>query len=74
MGGGIAEGSFLAQGPASEDIDAGILGYQAVAFGAFGLVALGALAHLADMFLLFTSARPVEYAIPGASAAAVASH
>jgi len=74
MGGGIAEGSFLAQGTAPEDIDAGILGYQAVAFGAFGLVALGALAHLADMFLLFTSARPVEYAIPGASAAAVASH
>ena len=33
---------------------------------AFGLVAIGGLVHLADMFLLYTSARPVEYAVPGA--------
>ena len=74
MGGGIAEGSFVAQGAAPEDIDAGLLGYRAVAFGAFGLVALGGLTHLADMFLLYTSARPVMYAVPGAPAAAAASH
>ena len=41
---------------------------------AFGLVAIGGLVHLADMFLLYTSARPVEYAVPGAPAAAAASH
>jgi cytochrome c oxidase cbb3-type subunit I len=74
MGGGIAQGSFVAQGAAPEDIDAGLLGYRAVAFGAFGLVAVGALAHLADLFLLYTSARPVEYAVVGAPAAAAASH
>jgi cytochrome c oxidase cbb3-type subunit I len=74
MGGGIAEGSFFGQGAVQEDIDAGILGYRAVAFGAFGLVALGSLAHLADMFLLYTSARPVAYAVAGAPAAAAASH
>ena len=73
MGGGIAEGALRAQGSAPADIDAGILGYRAVGFAAFGLVAVGALAHLADMFLLYTSARPVEYAVAGVPAAA-ASH
>jgi len=73
MGGGIAEGALRAQGGAPADIDAGILGYRAVGFAAFGLVAVGALAHLADMFLLYTSASPVEYAVAGAPAAA-ASH
>jgi hypothetical protein len=74
MGGGLAEGSFLAQGAASEDVASGLLVYRAIALGGFGLVALAGLAFLANLFLMYTSGRPAEYSAPGTMPAAAAGH
>jgi cytochrome c oxidase cbb3-type subunit 1 len=74
MGGGIAEGSFLAQAAKPEDIDAGLLGYRVVAFLGFGLVALGGLAMVVNMFLLYTTGRPARYLAPSTVVAAPAGH
>lgn len=74
MGGGMAEGSFIAAGATPDDIFWGLVGYRAVAFGGLGLVALGSLALLVNLFLMYTSGRPVEYVVPGQSAPAAAGH
>jgi cbb3-type cytochrome oxidase subunit 1 len=70
VGAGLAEGSFRAGGAAPEDVTAGILPYLVVAFLGIGLAALGGLASLANLFLAYTSAEPVEYVVPGQAAAA----
>ena len=44
--------------------------YRVVAFGAFGLVALGGLAMLTNLFMIYTTAEPVEYVLPGQPATA----
>lgn len=74
MGGGLAEGSLLAQGTAPDAIDAGVMVYRTIAFGGFGMVALAGLAFLANLFLMYTSGKPVEYVVPGQPAAAAAGH
>jgi cbb3-type cytochrome oxidase subunit 1 len=75
MGSGIAHGAFMAQAASPDDISAGLLGYRAIAFLGMGMVALGAVALLADLFVIYTVARPVAYAAPsGAAAPAAVSH
>jgi cytochrome c oxidase cbb3-type subunit 1 len=70
MGGGLAEGSLLAAQTPPDEVGAQLLIYRAIAFGAFGLVALGGLALLVNLFLLYTTAEPVEYVLPGQPATA----
>ena len=70
MGGGLAEGSLLATQTPPDEIRAELFIYRAIAFGAFGLVALGGLALLTNLFMLYTTAEPVEYVVPGQPAAA----
>lgn len=74
MGGGMAEGSLLAQGAAPDAIDAGVLGYRAVAFLGFGLVALAGLVMLVNLFLMYTNGEPAETTVPGQAATAAAGH
>ncbi|HET8587674.1 MAG TPA: cbb3-type cytochrome c oxidase subunit I [Candidatus Limnocylindria bacterium] len=59
MFGGLAQGSLLGQGVAADQIDATLLWFRLVAFGGIGLVALGALALVVDLFLMYTSGRLV---------------
>ncbi|MBA2264352.1 MAG: cbb3-type cytochrome c oxidase subunit I [Chloroflexi bacterium] len=74
MGGGLAEGSLLAQGTAADAIGAELMIYRAIALAGFGLVALAGLAMITTMFLMYTSARPIEYAAPGQPATVAAGH
>jgi cytochrome c oxidase cbb3-type subunit 1 len=74
MGGGLAEGSLRAAGTAPDAIDAALLLYRVPAFLGFGMVALAGLAMLVNLFLMYTSGEPVEYAIPGQAAPAAAGH
>lgn len=74
MGAGMAAGSFRAQAADPETISAGLLGYEVVAFGAIGLIAIGALAALLNLFLAYTSGSPVAQAGPSHTATAAASH
>ncbi len=70
MGGGLAEGTLRAAAAAPEQMTAALAPYRAVAFLGFGLVALGAVAMLVNLFLLYTSGEPVEYVVPGQAATA----
>ena len=74
MGGGLAEGSLAAQGAAPDAIDQALLVYRAIAFGGFGMVALAGLAFLTNLFMIYTTGEPIEYAAPGQSATAAAGH
>ncbi|HEX7173572.1 MAG TPA: cbb3-type cytochrome c oxidase subunit I [Candidatus Limnocylindria bacterium] len=74
MGGGLAEGSLRAAGTAPDAIDAALLLYRVPAFLGFGMVALAGLAMLVNLFLMYTSGEPVEYAIPGQASPAAAGH
>jgi cytochrome c oxidase cbb3-type subunit 1 len=74
MGGGLAEGSLRAAGTAPEAIDAALVFYRVPAFLGMGLVALAGLAMLANLFLMYTSGEPADYAIPGQAASAAAGH
>jgi cbb3-type cytochrome oxidase subunit 1 len=74
MGGGLAEGSFLAQGASPDVMDAGLLGYRVAAFAGFGLSALAGLAMLLNVFLMYTTAPPAQYVVPGQTAPAPAGH
>jgi len=51
-----------------------LLPYRVIGFLGFGLVALGSLTTLANLFLMYTSGEPAEYAVPGQSATAAAGH
>ena len=73
MGAGLAEGSMFAQ-PGAAAEDPSLIVYRGFALAAFGLVALSALAMLANLFLMYTSAEPVAYVAPGQPAAAGAGH
>jgi cytochrome c oxidase cbb3-type subunit I len=70
MGGGLAEGSLRAAGTAPDAMNAALVLYRVPAFLGILLVALGALAMLGNLFLMYTSGEPVEYAIPGQAAPA----
>lgn len=70
MGGGMAEGAMRAAQSAPDQVAAALMPYRVAAFMGFGLVALGALAMLVNLFLMYTSGEPVEYVVPGQAAAA----
>jgi cbb3-type cytochrome oxidase subunit 1 len=70
MGSGLAEGSLLATQTPPDEVRAELTVYRAAALGAFGLAALGGLAMVANLFLIYTTAEPVEYVLPGQPAAA----
>ena len=72
FGGGLAEASFAMSATPPEQAAAGLLPYRVAAFLAFGLVALAALAHLVNLFLLYTTAEPEAYVVPGQAAPAAA--
>lgn len=77
MGGGMAEGSLLAAGTAPDAVGEALLIYRGVAFLGFGMVALSGLAFVVNLFLMYTSGDPVEYAVPApgaGSATAAAGH
>lgn len=74
MGGGMAEGSFRAQGTAPDAAAAALLVYHAVAFAGIGMVALAGLALVMNVFLMYASGEPAEYSVPGASTAAAVGH
>jgi cytochrome c oxidase cbb3-type subunit 1 len=73
MGGGMAEGSLLAAGTAPDAVDATLLIYRGIAFLGIGMVAVSGLAFVVNMFLLYTSGDPIEYAVPSAAGAATGS-
>jgi cytochrome c oxidase cbb3-type subunit I len=74
MGGGLAEGSLIAQGVAPDTLDSELLVYRAAAVASFGLIALGGLASVVNLFLMYTSAEPITYTAPGQTATAAAGH
>jgi cytochrome c oxidase cbb3-type subunit 1 len=74
MGGGLAEGSLIAQGTAPDALAAELVVYRGVALAGFGLVALAGLALLVNVFLMYTSGEPVEYVVAGSAAPAGTGH
>jgi cytochrome c oxidase cbb3-type subunit I len=69
IGSGLVTGSLLAQGASTDAIDATVLVvlFRFVAAGALGLAALGGLSLLVNLFLMYTSGRPAEYAVAAPS-------
>ena len=66
----MAEGALRTAQAAPEDVAAALAPYRVSAFLGFGLAALGGLAMLVNLFLMYTSGDPVEYVVPGQTAAA----
>jgi cytochrome c oxidase cbb3-type subunit I len=74
MGGGLAQAALIASGATPDVLATELLIYRVIGFAGFGLVALAGLAMLVNMFLLYTTAEPAQYAAPVGSASAAASH
>jgi cytochrome c oxidase cbb3-type subunit 1 len=75
MASGLAQGSLILEGNAPDAVNAALLPYRAIAVGGLGLAALAALALLLNLFLMYTSARPAEYAVvPAGGSAPAAAH
>jgi cytochrome c oxidase cbb3-type subunit 1 len=74
MGGGMAEGSLLAQGTPPDAIGGGLIVYRGAALMGLGLLALAGLVFVLNLFLMYTAGEPAEYAVPGAASAAAAGH
>ena len=74
LGGGLAEASLLRSATRRTRWPQGSSPTASSAFLAFGLVALAGLALLVNLFLLYTSAERIDYAVPGQPAAAAAGH
>jgi cytochrome c oxidase cbb3-type subunit 1 len=74
MGGGMAEGSLLAQGTAPDAVSDGLLIYRGVALAGMGMIALAGLAFVVNLFLMYTAGEPAEYTVPGSAPAAAAGH
>jgi cbb3-type cytochrome oxidase subunit 1 len=72
IGGGIIHGSLTAQAASADTIDSTLLLFRLAAAGGLGLVALGSLAMLVNLFFLYTSGHPVEYAVSGADVSTAA--
>jgi cytochrome c oxidase cbb3-type subunit 1 len=64
MAGGIAHGSLVAQAAAADEISSTLTWFWLVAGAGLGLAALGGLAALVTLFLMYTTARRAEYALP----------
>ncbi|MGH2356677.1 MAG: cbb3-type cytochrome c oxidase subunit I [Candidatus Limnocylindria bacterium] len=76
IGAGLAQASFRLQAAPPDVVSAGLLPYHVIAAGGMGLLSLAGLAALLNLFLLYTSAEPIEYAAPslGTAAAAAGGH
>jgi cytochrome c oxidase cbb3-type subunit 1 len=61
IGGGLAHGSLLAEGAAAEEVQGTMRWFLMAAGGGLGLVALGGLAAVVTLFLMYTTARRAEY-------------
>ena len=70
MAGGMAEGALRTQGADLEAVSQVMFWYRAVAFIGLGMIALSALALLANLFLAYTSGEPADYVVPGQARAA----
>jgi cytochrome c oxidase cbb3-type subunit I len=72
ISGGIAQGSLQAQSATAEAIDGTLFWFRLVLGGGLGLAALGALLAAFNVFLMYSTARPAEYAVIGEPAGATA--
>jgi cbb3-type cytochrome oxidase subunit 1 len=78
VGAGIVHGSLMAEGAPADQINGTLTWFRYAASGGLGLAALGGLAALISLFMMYTTARRAEYslvdAVPadGAPADAVA--
>jgi cbb3-type cytochrome oxidase subunit 1 len=61
IGGGIAHGSLLAEGAGADEVRATLNWFLMAAGAGLGLVALGGLAALVTLFVMYTTARRAEY-------------
>jgi cytochrome c oxidase cbb3-type subunit I len=61
IGAGIAHGSLRAEGAAAEEVQGTLSWFLMAAGGGLGLVALGGLAALVALFVMYTTARRAEY-------------
>jgi len=68
LGAGIIQGSLAVQGIASDQVDSVVLAFRVLAAGGLGLAAVGGLALLVNLFLLYSSGQPADYAVPDAGA------
>jgi cbb3-type cytochrome oxidase subunit 1 len=69
IGAGIAHGSLRAGGAPAEEVQATLSWFLMVAGAGLGLVALGGLAALVALFVMYTTARRAEY-VPNPEASA----
>jgi len=68
LGAGIIQGSLAVQGIASDQVDSVVLAFRVLAAGGLGLAAVGGLALVVNLFLLYSSGQPADYAVPDAGA------
>ncbi len=71
IGGGIAHGRLLAGGAAIDAVDGTLIWFRGAAGAGIGLLALGGLAALVNLFLMYTSGRLADYALPADAVASV---
>lgn len=74
IAGGVIHGSLLRDGASADQINGLLFWFRLALAAGFGLVALGALLAVFNVFLMYTSARRAEYAVVGEAAAAPAAH
>ena len=70
IGAGIAHGSLLAQSAPAAEINGTLFWFRLVLGAGLGLWGLAALLATLNVFLMFTSARPADYAVVGEAVAA----
>lgn len=74
IAGGIVHGSLLRDGATADQINGLLFWFRLVLGAGLGLVALGALLAVLNVFLMYTGARRADYAVIGEAAAAPAGH
>ena len=72
--GGVAHGSLLAQGGSPAEIEGFVFWFRLVLGAGIGLSALAAAVVALNVFLMYTSGRPAEYAVLGDALPAAAGH
>ncbi len=72
ISGGIVHGSLLRDGATADQVNSLLFWFRLVLGAGLGLVALGALLAVLNVFLMYTGARRAEYAVIGEAAAAPA--
>jgi cbb3-type cytochrome oxidase subunit 1 len=70
--GGVAHGSLLAQSAPADQVDGLVFWFRLVVGAGLGLSALAAAIVTLNVFLMYTAARPADYAIPADTASATA--